>query len=209
MGTALFGAQFSFIPFSRGENFVFSKSLTYEPIMIIALVFLAFIIGVLIIITLFGRTLPRIATIERSVIINAPYQTVFPEVSNLRNFVTWDPWTRKDPNIQQTFSGEDGTVGSSFSWKGNNKVRQGTMTITGIEPGSLVTLDIDFGNRGTAKCSFVVEDLNEQTKVTWGFESDMGSAFRRGIFTKMMKSFIEKDYDAGLNNLKTRVEANS
>ncbi len=196
----------------RQEKFVLSDieqqtgAPEYKTIMIIALVILAFIIGVLLIITLFGRTLPRIATLERSVIINAPYQTVFPEISNLRNFVLWNPWTRKDPTIHQSFSGEDDTVGSSYSWKGNSKVGEGKMTITGIEPGSLVTMEIDFGPRGKAKSSFVVEDLDDRTKVTWGFESDMGSALRRGLFTKMMKSFIEKDYDAGLQNLKTRVE---
>lgn len=174
--------------------------------MVVALVVLSFILGVFIIIALFGMSLPRIATLDRSVIIDASATTVFPEVSNLRNFVHWNPWTRKDPSIEQDFQGEDGTAGSSYSWKGNSKVGEGKMTLSTIEPDSLVVMDIDFGNRGSAKATFLVENLGGKTKVTWGFESDMGNALRRGIFTKMMKSFIIKDYDAGLQNLKSRVE---
>jgi len=174
--------------------------------MVILLSVLAFIIGVIIIIAIFGMTQPRIATLERSIVINAGSETVFRELSSLRNFVTWNPWTRRDPQLTQTFAGEDGTIGSSYSWKGNKAVGEGTMTITGIEPFGLVTMTMDFGKSGTAKATFVTEELDGKTTVTWRFESEMGNALRRGLLTKMMARFVGKDYEQGLINLKEKIE---
>jgi len=175
--------------------------------MIILLSVLAFIAALVVVIALFGLSLPKTARLERSVIIDADPVTVFPEISNLRNFVTWNPWGRKDPSLSQNFSGEDGTVGSVYSWKGSSAVGEGTMTITAIVPVSLVTLEINFGPRGSAKSTFVLEETDGKTKVTWGFESDMGNALRRGLLTKMMMKFIGKDYEDGLRFLKEKIES--
>jgi hypothetical protein len=175
--------------------------------MIILLSVISFIAALLIIIAIFGMTQPRTATLERSIVINADAPTVFAQLASLRNFVTWNPWTKKDPNIQQTFAGEDGTVGSSYSWKGNRAVGEGTMTITGIEPYGLVTMTMDFGQRGNAKAAFVAEELEGKTKVTWKFESEMGNALRRGLMTRMMQHFVGRDYEQGLKNLKAKIEA--
>jgi len=174
--------------------------------MIILLSVLSFIVGVIIIIAIFGMTQPRTATLERSILINADSETVFAELSSLRNFVTWNPWTRKDPSIEQSFGGEDGTIGSTYSWKGDKTVGEGTMTLTGIEPYGLVTMSMDFGQRGQAKATFVTEEIDGQTRVTWGFESEMGNALRRGLVTAMMKKFVGNDYEQGLKNLKEKIE---
>lgn len=175
--------------------------------MIILLSVVSFIAALLIIVAIFGMTQPRTATLERSIVIDADSATVFPQLSSLRNFVTWNPWTRKDASIRQTFGGEDGTIGSTYSWKGNRSVGEGVMTITGVEPYGLVTMTMDFGHRGNARAAFITEDVDGKTNVTWRFESEMGNALRRGLMTRMMKNFVGKDYEQGLKNLKEKMEA--
>ncbi|WP_377517691.1 hypothetical protein [Microbulbifer taiwanensis] len=46
-------------------------------------------------------------TLERSVTIAKPPQTVFPYVNNLRNFNSWSPWYQLDPNTKYEYSGPD------------------------------------------------------------------------------------------------------
>lgn len=176
--------------------------------MLILLSFLAFIAGLLIIIAIIGLTLPRVATFDKVTDIDSDFQTVFNEVSNLRNFVTWSPWTEHDPNMKMKWSGEDGTIGSSYTWKGNRKVGEGQMTIIDLQPSGLVAVSLDFGQRGQAKAYFIVEDIHGKSRVTWRFESDMGNALRRGAMTRFMKNFVGKDFERGLQNLKNKLEKN-
>lgn len=173
----------------------------------ILLIAVSFIAALILILAFFGFSQPRIAKLERSILIDADPNTVFPAVSNLRTFVTWSPWSAKDPDMQQTFTGMDGTVGSAYSWKGNNKVGEGKMEITGLQPGKQTDLAIDFGHRGRALSAWVVENAGNQTQVTWKFESDMGSNVLMRCFQPMMKKFIGNDYAMGLNNLKRQIEA--
>lgn len=172
-------------------------------ILLIALIFIGVLFGLM---ALFGLTQPRVARLERSVLINSNAETIYPEVSSLKRFVIWSPWSEKDPNMQQTFIGEDGTIGSTYNWSGNNKVGQGSMVIATIAPGKETTMNIDFGNRGKAQCTFVVEPDGQQTKVTWKFESDMGNNPIMRCAQPMMRKFIGKDYEKGLNNLKKHIE---
>lgn len=170
---------------------------------------IAIIIGALFgLMALFGLTQPRIVKLDRSTTIKGDKATIFSEIANLRNFVTWSPWTAKDPNIKMTFKGgEDGTPGSSYVWKGNNKVGEGSMTVNAIAPNDSVVLDIDFGFRGQAKATFTLEEQGDQTKVTWAFESDMGGNPIVRCGQPVMRSIIGKDFSKGLNNLKNKVEA--
>lgn len=185
----------------------FGTKLSIQQLMWILLIVAAFIAALFLIMAIIGFSQPRVATLERSILINADSNTVFPVVSNLREFVTWSPWSDKDPNMQQTFTGMDGTVGSVYSWKGNNKVGEGKMEITAIQPGKQTDVSIDFGNRGKALSGWVLEKAGDQTKVTWKFESDMGSNPIMRCAQPIMKKFIGKDYEAGLINLKRKIES--
>ena len=165
--------------------------------MLVILIIAGFFAAIFLIVTLVGILQPKTASVQRSIIINAPREAVFPEVVSLRKLASWCAWGTRDPNMGQTFSGQDGTVGSTFYWNGNNTVGTGTMVMKAI----------DFGPRGKALSTLILDDFNGATKVTWKFESDLGSPFRRALLTPMMKRLIIKDYDEGLRNLKAKLEA--
>lgn len=175
--------------------------------MLVVLIIVGFFVAIFLIVTLVGVLQPKTASVQRSIIINAPRAVVFPEVVNLRRLASWCAWGTRDPNMGQTFSGQDGAVGSTFYWNGNNTVGTGTMRITAIDPGTMVMKDIDFGPRGKALSTLILDDFNGATKVMWKFEPDLGSPFRSALLTPMMKRFITKDYDEGLRNLKAKLEA--
>ncbi|MEJ0104559.1 MAG: SRPBCC family protein [Bacteroidota bacterium] len=88
------------------------------------------IIGViLLVIILFvliaGIFVPKTFHLEKEITINAPRDTVWSYVSSLQGQVKWSPWPEKDPNIQASFEGQEGAVGSVYRWKGNKDVGSG------------------------------------------------------------------------------------
>lgn len=169
------------------------------------LIIVAVVIAFYAILYLIAASRPKIARLERPVVIDRPVETVFPEVASLQNFVTWSPWSGKDPSMTQAFTGEDGAVGSVYSWHGNRKVGKGSMTIRAIDPGKRVDIDLVFGFNKSA-VAFVVEPQGHQTKVIWSFQSDMGEKMLMRLFQPAMKKFIGKDFEAGLANLKKKIE---
>ena len=156
-------------------------------------------------IALIGLFLPQQVKVERSIIIEAEPAIIFDEIADFENFVTWNTWTKKDPAIKQWFEGEKFSVGSKYSWEGNKKVGKGSMEITHIEANRRVNLDMNFGPSGVANCGFILEPIDEKTKVTWYFNSDMGRNPLTKLIGPMMDKFIGKDYSEGLKNLAEKI----
>ena len=75
---------------------------------------------------------PSEAHLEKSIIINAPASAIFPEVSRYKNFNAWSPWSKMDPGVNQTYEGEDGTIGSRDEL-GRSKSGTGSQWIVEIE----------------------------------------------------------------------------
>lgn len=145
--------------------------------------------------------MPRLVHLEKSVIISQEPDVVFAEVADFENFVTWNPWSAKDPNIKNSFEGDKISVGSKYLWSGNSKVGKGSMEITHIEANRRVEMDLNFGPQGNAKCGFILEPLDRNTKLTWYFDSDMGNNPLARLMGLFMEKFVGKDYSEGLNNL--------
>lgn len=159
------------------------------------------IITVIILLFLVGMLLPRLVHLEKSVLIPKEPDVVFAEVADFENFVTWNPWSAKDPTIKQWFEGDKISVGSKYLWEGNSKVGKGSMEITHIEANRRVEMDLNFGPQGNAKCGFILEPTDHSTKVTWYFDSDMGKNPLARLMGLFMEKFIGKDYSEGLTNL--------
>jgi hypothetical protein len=67
-------------------------------------------------------------------------------------------------------------------------------------------MSIDFGAQGTALASLVLEPAGAGSKVTWGFDSDLGFNPIARYFGMMMDGMIGPDYEKGLARLKTVAE---
>ena len=84
------------------------------------------ILIVLVLISVFE--MPVKYSLERSAVIDASRQIVFDQVRFYKNFILWSPWSKMDPNMSFKISAPDGTVGSSYSWSGNDSVGIGSLT---------------------------------------------------------------------------------
>jgi hypothetical protein len=168
---------------------------------------LAFII-ILLAVVLVGQ--PNDFVVSRGTKITAPAGQVFPYINELRKWEAWSPWAKLDPNCQMTYDGPPAGVGSSYAWAGNNKVGAGRSTITQSVPDQLVRLKLEFLKPMTATntAEFIFQSDGSETIVTWtmfGKNSFGGKVF--GLLMNCEK-MCASQFDKGLANMKSAVEAN-
>lgn len=168
--------------------------------------------GIIVLALLISLALPSKVHVERSIVINAPAAKIFAEVNSLQKWPAWDPWSKKDPNIQDIYTGPESGVGNTNTWKSDHKeVGSGSQTITESVPNESIKSKMLFGDageeygKGTGFFNFTAEGDN--TKVTWGMDMDLGMNPMARYFGLMMDGSIGKDFEQGLGNLKAHVES--
>jgi len=82
--------------------------------------------------------------VERAETIAAPAAEIYARIGNLEGWEDWSPWADLDPEMDTSYSGEQGTVGSSYHWTGNRKVGEGRMTVAELDQDERVKIDLEF-----------------------------------------------------------------
>ncbi len=169
---------------------------------------LAVVVLLVIGLVLFIATRPAGFRYTRSAVIAASPQTLFQQIDDLRQFQNWNPWAMIDPNVEITYAGPPTGVGSSYTWKGNREVGEGTMTIIESKPGELVKARMDFRQpfAATHTAEFAFKPENGGTRVSWTLHGDnnfMGKAI--GLFIDCDKMCGDQ-FEKGLTHLKTLME---
>ncbi len=148
---------------------------------------------------------PAKGHVEKSIVINAPASAIFPYVNNMKNFTTWSPWSKMDPEAKQTFEGAEAGIGAKMSWSGE-KTGKGTQWIeTSVENVSVKSGLAMEGMEGTAWAEFKLISEGNGTKVIWTYDCDNTGFKGKGIWL-MMGSMLGSNYEDGLKDLKLLVE---
>ncbi|MEZ5585762.1 MAG: SRPBCC family protein [Sedimenticolaceae bacterium] len=161
----------------------------------------------LVLLVVIGLLLPSSATVERSIVIDAPAAKVFPHVNGMRAFHAWSPWASIDPDTRYRFDGPEQGVGSRMSWEsGNNQVGQGSQEIVASTTNERVETDLVFGDKGNGRAVFLLEPEGSATRLRWQFNTGFGWDLFGRYVGLMLDSMIGAAYDKGLRTLKTTVE---
>lgn len=177
------------------------------------------ILGTILLVLLVGYLIacamgPKEITLERSVLIDAPVEDVYGNISSLEAQSVWAPWKEEDPEMVNTYAGQRGTVGSRNGWTGE-KAGVGNQVITAIDEGKRVESEMEFIEpkemAGKADAWLEVAPKGDaQTEATWGFKLDMDLPFfMRGMgimIQSSMESGLGPNYEKGLANLKALCE---
>ncbi len=170
---------------------------------IIAVLLVVVVAGLLI----YAATKPDAFRVERSIAIKAPPEKILAQVGDLRGWAAWSPYERKDPAMKRTFSGAPAGKGAVYEWDGNKNVGQGRMEILDATP-SKVTLKLDFLKPFEAHntAEFTAVPGRDTTTVTWAMYGP-SPYFAKVMQTVVsMDSMVGKDFEAGLQSLKTVAE---
>jgi hypothetical protein len=165
------------------------------------------LLTLLILLVLIGLLLPSNTEVERSIVIEAPADEVFPHLNSMRAFHAWSPWSAVDPDTQYEFSGPDQGVGSRMAWhSGDGRVGQGSQQITAILPTERVEMKLEFGEQGDGTAAFLLDSEGDATRVRWQFRTEFGWDLFSRYVGLMLDSMIGAAYEKGLRTLKDQIE---
>ncbi len=176
--------------------------------MFVLKVILIVIVGLVLLLMILNLLAPKEAKLERSILINATKEQIFPYILLFSKRNDWSPWMEMDPNVKTNLEGEDGTLSAKWSWEGNKKVGKGEQANTNIVENESVDTVVTFIQpwQSVADTYLRMEDREGGTIVKWGFSSKMTFPFNlMGLFMNFDKA-VGKDYEKGLNKLKNLIE---
>lgn len=105
--------------------------------------------------------------------------------------------------MQKTMTGTDGTVGASYTWKGNDEVGAGRMIAKERVPGRLAVNELVFTEpfESVNEVRLEVEPAGTGSKATWTMIGPSPFPMKLMSVFVDMSEMIGKDFDKGLAKL--------
>jgi hypothetical protein len=152
-------------------------------------------------------TRPERFRIERSALISAPAEVVFPLINDFHQWARWSPWEKLDPKMEKTFGGPTAQPGSTYAWSGNSKAGSGRITLMESKPGELVSIKLEFFKPlpATNQGSFTLAPSGGATRVTWSMEGK--NTLMGKVMSPFMDGIVGKEFERGLASMDTEAQA--
>ncbi len=165
------------------------------------------LVGLAGLIVLIGLVLPRTWHVERSIVINAASHRIHPFISNLHEWQAWSVWSKElDPQVRNSFEGEQDGVGAKWSWLGP-KMGRGRVEIESSDPRFGVELDEAIESETVnAHGRFSYSAEGKATRVRWQDEGMLPPVLG-GYFRGSVEEQLKAAFQTGLEELKRKVEA--
>jgi uncharacterized protein YndB with AHSA1/START domain len=156
---------------------------------------------------IYAASKPKEFSIQRSTLIGAKPEKVFPLINNLKAFNSWNPFAKQDPDLAMQYEGAPQGKGAAYTWSGP-KSGQGRMEITAIVPEKLVMMSLDFSKPMQAhnKVVFSLTPQAAGTLVTWTMSGHLAYLQRLLTVFVSMDKMVGSEFDKGLASLKELAE---
>jgi hypothetical protein len=151
---------------------------------------------------------PDTLRVQRTALIKAPPDRIFPLIDSLRRGEEWSPYYRKDPAMTGEYRGPERGKGAVFEFAGNREVGKGRVTITDTAPPERVTMRLEMREPFTADnvVEFTLVPRGDATDVTWAMRGTMPYMAKVVHLFLDMDRMVGRDFEAGLANLKAIAE---
>ncbi len=147
--------------------------------------------------------------IERSALIHAPPDRIFPFISDFHRWMAWSPWEKMDSNLVRSYRGPGAGTGAVYEWQGNNQVGAGAMEIIETAPPSKILIKLDFFKPFEAHnfAEFTLTPKGDSTEVTWAMYGPQPYTAKLMNVFGMTERMVGPQFETGLANLKSAAEA--
>ncbi|HVR76082.1 MAG TPA: SRPBCC family protein [Planctomycetota bacterium] len=173
---------------------------TLKKVLLVILVLLVLAVGG-------AYLIPSTYQVERSVVIQADPQAIFPMINNLKRWEEWTPWTTElDPSMKREYDGPPEGVGAKMWWTGE-KLGNGSVSLLTSSPplGVGYSLELDAStHKSHGKITFALS--GDGTEVKWTHEGTVGMNPIHRYGSLMMGRMMGSDFEKGLAKLKQNVE---
>ena len=172
---------------------------------IVAIILAVAIAGILIL----AAMKPDMFVVQRSALINAPAEKIFPLINDYKHWASWSPYEKMDPTMARTFSGPPSGKGAVYEWNGNKSVGHGRMEITDTAQPSRVTIKLDFFTPFEAHnvAEFTMKPEGGATQVTWAMRGPLPYMAKVMHTVFSMDKMVGGQFAEGLANMKAVAES--
>lgn len=163
---------------------------------------------VVVLVLVFAATRPNSFRVQRSVLIRASREKVFPLINDFHKWPDWAPQDKEDRSMKRSYSGNASGVGAVSEWVSNGTAGKGRMWITESVAPERISVRTDFAKPFEAHNlnQFILESQGTATKVTWSLDGSKPYFMKLiGIFVSMDR-LMGKHFESGLHNLKALTE---
>jgi hypothetical protein len=140
---------------------------------------------------------------ERSATVPATPDVAFAQVNDFHAWPAWNPFAKDDPSEKVEYSGPASGVGAITTWKGNDKVGEGKMTIDQSEAAKSVGIVLEFQKpfAATDHVVFTFTPEGANTKVTWAMDGERNFGMKAAGLVMNMEKMLGTKFDEGLADL--------
>jgi uncharacterized protein YndB with AHSA1/START domain len=172
------------------------------------------VIGVITIVALTGALLAFVLTrpdtfrVQRTTVIEAPPERIFPFIEDFRKHALWSPYEQFDPSMSRSYSGSKRGKGAVYEWDGKGKVGKGRMEIAHTSPPLMAVIRLDFVRpfRTQNIVEFTLRPEGSSTNVSWAMRGANPLIAKVLQLVSNMDRVVGKDFETGLANLKALAE---
>lgn len=146
--------------------------------------------------------------IQRSARIKARPEHIYPLINNLQAFNRWNPFARKDPNMQGSYQGPAEGPGAIYDFKGSGHSGEGSIEIVGHKPAAEVTMQLNMRKPMKANnlIVFSLTPAEDATEVIWLMQGKVPFIGKILHLLFSMDKMCGRDFESGLANLKSIAE---
>ncbi len=166
------------------------------------------ILGFIVLFFLVSLLFPRTYKVQQTIVVNRSIYQSYAFMSDIKNWKKWSPWNKSIDSSFYTFYSKNTAQVGSKQYIGSQSF-VGSFTITEAISNEKISYLLNL-NEGSieAKASFIFEDINGYTKLSWIDIGDVGyNPFKRYMMG-YITSNTSKSFDEGLIAIKKAIESN-
>lgn len=169
---------------------------------------LLIVLGIVAIIAARALFIPGSYSVQRSIMVQAPPEKIFPLLNDFEQFRQWSPSARRDSAMTDQISIRSAGPGAVYQWRGNAKAGSGRMEILESKRPTNVRVKLDLlaPIESSGITDYTLTPAGTGTTVTWK------TAGPTTFTSKVMQVFVSiderlgGDIERGLASIKTVAE---
>lgn len=166
--------------------------------------------GLLVVVLIAAAFRPPEFTIERSTVVNASADRIFPLVSDYHNWAQWSPFDKMDPQMKKIYEGPASGVGAMYAWEGNGNAGAGRMTTLESDPTHIrIKLEFTKPFPATNDAVFTFEPEAGGTRVTWRMSGHNNFMAKLMGLLMNMDKMVGGEFEKGLAEMKKIAESSA
>lgn len=152
-----------------------------------------------------AAVMPSAYKVERTILINAPAEKIYPLIAAPREWPKWAIWFEREHDMKVSYAGAEAGAGAKWEWKA--KEGSGQMEFTRAEPNKSVDYALFFPEMNMRSTgALTLTPSGNATRLSWTNEGDVGRNPMMRWFVPFLDGMIGKDYEDGMKKLKAMAE---